>query len=268
MARAHLALVTGASRGIGAQVAARLAEAGAAVLVAARGEEDCARTAAALVAHGARAWPLPLDVADPSSIAGAVCRAAALAHEVGPVDWLVNNAGVAVSAPLLGVEQEELAERHMQVNYHGARRLVEAFLPGMRARGTGRIVNVASSAGLRGYAYVSAYCASKFALVGYTLAAARELAGSGVTINAVCPHYVASPMLDEAVARVVARTGRPADEVREFFRRENPSGRLVTVGAVAAAVRDVLLGGENGTLLELDGSDVPRLHRLQDGVQR
>lgn len=255
----HVALVTGASRGIGAAIASALAESGAAVLVAARNAGACATTAAAIEDAGGRAWPLALDVADPASIARATSEARRLAAGTGPIDWLVNNAGIATSSPLLGPEQDELAERQMQVNYHGARRMVEALLPAMREHGAGRIVNVASSAGLRGYAYVSAYCASKFALVGYTLAAAHELEGSGVTVNAVCPHYVASPMLDASVARITAKTGRSEAEVREFFRQQNPGGRLVTPLEVAAAVRDVLLGEANGTLVELDGSSRPRL---------
>ena len=111
-----------------------------------------------------------------------------------------------------------------------------SIMPGMEARGYGRVVSVASSAGLRGYAYVSAYCASKFALVGYSLALADELEGSGVHVNLVCPHYVDSPMLTESVQRLVAKTKMQESMAREFFKRSNPSGNLVTMDEVAGAV--------------------------------
>ena len=159
-----------------------------------------------------------------------------------------------------GEDQDEQYERHMRINFHGARHLVEAALPGMRARGYGRIVNVASSAALRGYAYVAAYCASKHALLGYTLAAADELSGKGVTVNAVCPHYVDSPMLAASIARVVEKTGKSPKEAREFFRNVNPGRRIVTMDEVADAVYGLLVDDEapNGRVVELDGSTDPR----------
>ena len=121
------------------------------------------------------------------------------------------------------------------------------------------MVQVASSAGLRGYPYVSAYCASKHALLGWTRAAALELAGSGVALAAVCPHYVDSPLTDAAVQRVSARTGKGADSVRENFARQNPGGRLLTAEEVAQAVWSLVEGDENGTILELDGARVLRV---------
>jgi NAD(P)-dependent dehydrogenase (short-subunit alcohol dehydrogenase family) len=130
---------------------------------------------------------------------------------------------------------------------------MEALIPGMEARGYGRVVNVASSAGLRGYAYVSAYCASKFALVGYSLALADELEGTGVHVNLVAPHYVDSPMLAESVQRLVKKTKLQETTAREFFRRSNPGERLVTMDEVAGAVVHLLRGEAQGTILELDG---------------
>jgi len=194
---------------------------------------------------GAAIRAVALDVTDPDSIR-------AVADE--RVDWLVNNAGIAESAPLLG-GGDELYQRHLDVNFHGARRLLEALVPAMKERRYGRIVNVASSAGLRGYAYVAAYCASKFALVGYTLAAAEELAGSGVTVNAVCPYYVDSPMLDQSISNLRAKTGKGADELRAFFAEQNPGGRILTPEEVADAVAALLTGEDSGTLAVLDGSD-------------
>jgi len=261
----HVALVTGGSRGIGAAIARQLARSGAAVVVAARGAEDRERLVAELEASGARAWSVELDVIDPESVVEGVRLARALSETAGPLDWLVNNAGIALSAPLLpkgpqgGVENTELFDRHLAVNLHGPRRLVEALAPGMKERSYGRIVNVASSAGLRGYSYVAGYCASKFALVGYTLAAAHELASAGITVDAVCPHYVDSPMLDASVERVVRATGKDPLEVRAFFRSENPGGELVTPDEVAAAVLDLLASDATGTLVELDGSGEPRV---------
>jgi NAD(P)-dependent dehydrogenase (short-subunit alcohol dehydrogenase family) len=255
----HVALVTGASRGIGEAIARRLARAGASVLVAARSLERCTRVAQAIRRAGGNAHALALDVSDPASIAAALKEARALTGPFGSIDWLVNNAGLAESAPLTEEKREARMQRHLEVNFHGARRLMEALVPGMEARGYGRIVNVASSAGLRGYAYVTAYCASKFALVGYSLAVADELEGSGVGVNLVCPHYVDSPLLAESVQRLVKKTRMDEKTAREFFRRSNPGERLVTMDEVAEAVLACLQGDENGAVVELDGSPGERV---------
>ena len=254
----HVALVTGGNRGIGAAIARRLAAEGASVLVAGRDAEACAGVVASVEESGGEARALELDVTDAASI-----RAASNER----VDWLVNNAGIAESAPLLR-GGDELYRRHLDVNFHGARRVTEAFLPAMQERRYGRVVNVASSAGLRGYAYVAAYCASKFALVGYTLAAAAELAGSGVTFNAVCPHYVDTPMLERSVARLRGKTGQSAGELRAFFAAQNPGGRILTPEEVAAAVAAVVTGEETGLLVELDGSERPRRLAPNAGGER
>ncbi len=250
----RVVLVTGASRGIGAAIARRLAKDGAAVVVAARSLERCQAIVREIEHGGGSAWPLALDVADRASIDAALARARRLTEALGPLDWLVNNAGIAESAPLFDDAREGRIERHLEVNFHGPRRLMEALVPGMEKRGYGRIVNVASSAGLRGYAYVSAYCASKFALVGYTLSAAEELDESGVRVNVVAPHYVDSPMLQEAVERLMLKTRMNAPTAREFFRRSNPGERLVTMDEVADATSALLHGDENGAVVELDGS--------------
>lgn len=249
-----VALVTGASGGIGRVVALALAVRGAHVLVAARRQDACRAVVEEIERAGGSAEALSLDVADPD-----------VAERVRGlrVDWLVNNAGIAESAPL-GRTDEELVARHMEVNFHGPRRIAQVLLAGMRERKAGRIVNVASSAGLRGYAYVAAYCASKFALVGWTLASAAELRGSGVTCNAVCPHYVDSPMLEAAVANLVVKAGKKEAEARAFFAAQNPGGRLVAPEEVAAAVVELVGGDENGCLLELDGERVVRRRPNED----
>ena len=146
----HVVLVTGGSQGIGEAISRRLARAGAAVIIASRRRDACAALAAAIRAEGGQAWPLELDVAEDRSAQRAVAQARELAP--GPIDWLVNNAGIVKSAPLAPRQgsADELARWHLEVNYHGARRLVELLLPELLERGYGRIVNVASSAGLRG----------------------------------------------------------------------------------------------------------------------
>jgi len=257
MGSPHVAVVTGASSGIGAAIAARLAAEEALVFVCGRNAERTSAVAASLGEFGGRARPIRLDVANPASIRAAVDTIRDAAADVGPVDWLVNNAGMARSAPLLqrdGDPTDPYTE-HLAVNFHGARLMIEALLPAMLERRYGRVVNVASSAGLHGYPYVSAYCASKHALVGYSRAAALELARTGVGVNLVCPHYVDSPMTDRSVQNVMEKTGRTEAEARAFFASQNPGGRLVAPETVAAAVRELLVGERTGMIVELDGSE-------------
>jgi NAD(P)-dependent dehydrogenase (short-subunit alcohol dehydrogenase family) len=255
------ALITGASRGIGAAIAEELGARGMSVVLCARGRDGLVRRAADLRARGVRCDFLELDVADPGAAAALPDRVREIECHFGPLTALVNNAGIAVSAPLERSATHpdgDLFERHLEVNFHGARRLVEALVPAMLERGAGRVLNVASSAGLQGYAYVSAYCASKHALVGYTRAAALELGPKGVAFGALCPHYVDSPMLAASIANVVEKTGRSEAEARAFFAAQNPDGRLVEPEAVARVAADWIEGGENGAVLELTGREVHR----------
>jgi NAD(P)-dependent dehydrogenase (short-subunit alcohol dehydrogenase family) len=263
----HVALVTGGGRGIGAAIAARLAKAGAAVIVAARSQEGCTEVADAIADEGGLAWPLYLDVADPQRVAEAVVEARELAREIGPLDWLVNGAGIARTAKLLddgAPSGVDLYQEHLEVNFHGARRVTQALLPDMLERGYGRVVQVGSSAGLRGYRYAAAYCASKHALVGWARAAALELAGTGVAASIVCPHYVDSPMTEAAVRNIVAKTRKSAAEVRAWLAAQNPGGELVTTAEVAEAVLDLLQGDHNGALVELAGAGVRIDHEVPE----
>jgi NAD(P)-dependent dehydrogenase (short-subunit alcohol dehydrogenase family) len=263
----HVALVTGAGRGIGAAIAIKLASEGAAVLVAARSQEACIDVAEEIRAAGGTAWPIHLDVGDPESIESAVAEAVDLAREIGPIDWLVNNAGIAISAPFLDHGRKsgvDLYDRHFSVNFHGPRRMCEALVPAMIERKYGRVVHVASSAGLKGYAYAAAYTASKHALVGYARSASAELGKTGVTMNLVCPHYVDSPMTDQSIARVVAKTKKSEAEARAFFAAQNPGGGLVRPEEVADVVFELMSGDKNGSIAELVGGipSTPREARL------
>lgn len=192
-------------------VARALAEAGAAVVLGARSRDQIGAAAAELRAAGRQAWAVPCDVTDPANVE-------ALAHEahtqLGHVDVLVNNAGISDSAPVHKITLEGW-NRMLAVNATGTFLCTQAFLPAMLARRWGRVVNIASVAGLGGAKYVAAYSASKHAVVGFTRSVAAEVAGSGVTVNAVCPGYVDTDMTRHSVARIAAKTGMsPADALR------------------------------------------------------
>ena len=226
------AVVTGGGRGIGAAVARALAAEGAAVIVAARTVDEIEGVAAEMRAGGGAAHAVVCDVSDPVSIAAMAARAGAL---LGHVDILVNNSGVAPSAPFLRVTVEQWETVH-RVNATGPLLVTQAFLPGMLERGWGRIVNMASVASLEGARYITAYAASKHALIGMTRCLAAELAGTGVTVNSVCPNYVDTPMTDENIERIAARTGRNASTIRAGLEEMQPGGRLITAEEVADAV--------------------------------
>ncbi len=257
-------MITGASRGIGAAIAEELAERGHAVVLAARGREALEARVDGLRRRGVAAAGVVCDVADAASAEQVRRELERLSGELGPLTGLVNNAGIAISAPFErsvapsgpdGPDDPDLFDRHLEVNFHGPRRLVQALVPGMLERGGGRVLNIASSAGLHGYAYVTAYCASKHALVGYTRAAALELGPRGVAFGALCPHYVDSPMLAASIENVVRKTGKSEAEARAFFAAQNPGGRLVTQAQVARSAADWLAGGDNGAVIELTGSE-------------
>jgi NAD(P)-dependent dehydrogenase (short-subunit alcohol dehydrogenase family) len=218
------ALVTGGGRGIGAAIAAALTAQGAIVTVLGRTEA----TLAGAVSDGIAAGYVVADVTDPMALDE-------VEHAIGPLDILVNNAGAAESAPIARATRAHW-DAMLAVNLTAAFDACRAVAPGMVKRGYGRIVNVASTAGLRGYPYVSAYCAAKHGLIGLTRALALELASSGVTVNAVCPGYTETDLLSGAVERVVATTGRKAKSVLEHFAKSNPQGRLITPAQVADAV--------------------------------
>ena len=248
----RVAVVTGGGRGIGAAVARALADAGARVVVSARSIGQIEGVARDLVAAGGEARAVTCDVTDGDSVARLLGEAES---ELGPVDILVNNAGIASSAPLRSVELEE-CNRLMSVNATGTFLCTRTFLPGMIANGWGRVINVASMAGRAGAAYISAYAASKHAVVGFTRSVAAEVAARGVTVNAICPGFVESPMTEESIERLVARTGLSAADARGRIVAMNPQGRMIEPGEVAylaVALCDPRARGINGQAIGVDG---------------
>lgn len=249
------AVVTGGGRGIGAAVARALAGAGAAVVVSARSADEIEAVAAELRESGGDAWAATCDVADPEQVEA---LAATAVERLGAVDVLVNNAGFAASAPLASQTLEEW-DRLLRVNATGTFLCTRALLPAMVERGWGRVVNIASIAGKVGAPYIAAYAASKHAVVGFTRSVAAEVATTGVTVNAVCPGYVDTPMTEASVARIVEKTGRDADEVQRRLRAMSPQRRLMESGEVAwltLVLCDPRAKGVTGQALVLDGGGV------------
>jgi NAD(P)-dependent dehydrogenase (short-subunit alcohol dehydrogenase family) len=224
-------VVTGGSRGIGAAVARVLAELGARVTLIARDAERLERVRAALPGSGPHA-AVAADVTDADAVAQTMHRARELN---GAAFVLVNCAGGADSAAFVDTD-DRTWRRLLDVNLMGAVFCTRALLPDMVAAGEGRVVNIASTAGLTGYRYVSAYVASKHALVGLTRALALETARSGITINAVCPGYTNTELLSESAARAARKTGKAASAILDAYAAANPQGRLIEPDDVARAV--------------------------------
>ena len=221
------ALVTGGGRGIGREIASRLTRAGATVTVLGRhrGMLDDA------VATGAAHFSAVADVADQSALAAAIAEAAARQ----PIDILIANAGIAESAPFMKSDAA-LFRRMMDVNFMGVVHAVHAVLPQMKDRPYGRIVAVASTAGLKGYAYVSAYSAAKHAVIGLVRSLALELAHTQVTVNAVCPGITDTDLVAGSIDTIMKKTGRSREQAIAELAKHNPQGRLVTPAEVADAV--------------------------------
>ena len=242
------ALITGGGSGIGAACAAALTASGASVTVLGR-QEDALR---AQVTAGHAAGLLVADLTDPAATAkafGSLDR---------PIDILVNNAGAAASGPFAQSTDDDF-QRMLDINLMSAVRVTRLAMPGMVERGFGRVVNVASTAALKGYPYVAAYVASKHALLGLTRALAAETAKAGVTVNAVCPGYVDTDLVARSVETIIAKTGRSADQARAALASHNPQGRLIQPREVAAAVLYLCgeaAAGVNGAALPVTGGEI------------
>jgi NAD(P)-dependent dehydrogenase (short-subunit alcohol dehydrogenase family) len=245
-----IALVTGASKGIGAACALALSDAGHRVVLVARDAAALAEVAASLPGES---LVVPTDVVDAAALDAAFSR---VEQEWGRVEILVVNAGASMSAPLVKTSDEDW-QRMLDLNLTAPFRCLRRALPSMTRAGFGRVVVIASVAGKIGSPRIAAYTASKHGVLGLVRTAAAEVAATGVTVNAVCPGYVDTPMTDRSVANISAGTGRPEAEARQILEKMQPIGRLVTVEEVASAVMlCVDNGAVNGQGLNVDGGAV------------
>lgn len=224
-----IAVVTGAGRGIGRAIAASLAQANAKVALLARSTEDISALAQEIRAKNQEASAFVCDVSEASSIHKAFSQ---VKEALGPIDILVASAGIAPSAPFVKTEPS-LWESTIRINLTGAFLCAKEVTQEMISRRWGRIIFIASTAAKKGYAYTSAYCASKHGLLGLTRAMALELAESGVTINAICPGFVDTPMTQSNIERIVQKTGRTPEEARRALEMLSPQKRLVTPEEIA-----------------------------------
>ncbi len=250
MLSARVAFITGGSRGVGAAIARTLAKDGVRIALVGRDEAALARVAAET-----NGLALVADVTDRGALLAAIEKAQ---RELGPIGISVHNAGIAPSAPL-GATDDATWDRTMATNVKPAFWLAQWLVPKMIAAGFGRIIHVASNAGLTGYAYTSAYCASKHALVGFTRALAAEVARTPVTVNAVCPGFLESEMTDGTIATIASKTNRTPQEARAYLESLSPQKRLIQTTEVAHVV-SMLCADEgralHGTAIPIDGGQV------------
>ncbi len=237
-------VVTGGARGIGRAAVERFAAAGERVIA-------LGRDRAALDALQTAAQTHVCDVTDEAAVS-------AVFDAVGAVDVLVNNAGIGESAPLPATTLEAW-RRHLDVNATGPFLCMRAVVPGMRERGSGAVITVASTAGRAGVPYTTAYAASKHAVIGLTRAVAAEMAGSGVRVNAVCPTFVRTEMTERSIANIVDRTGRTAEQAEAALAAAAPLGRLLEPEEVADAIlflASPAAGAINGQAIVIDGGGI------------
>ncbi|HEX8449011.1 MAG TPA: SDR family oxidoreductase [Allosphingosinicella sp.] len=257
--KGHHAVVTGGGTGIGASIARALAREGAKLTLVGRRRDKLEEVGASCppakagARQGSGSPPSPGHLVAPADITvrPEVDRAFALAREgQGPITILINNAGAAAGVAFAKVTAEIWRDM-LAVNLDGMFHCCQAALPDLLEAPAGRIVTVASMAGLHGFAYASPYIAAKHGAVGLTRALAAEFARTTLRVNAVCPGFVDTEMTVQSVSNIKAKTGRSEDQARAELARLNPSGRLITPEEVAAAVLDLVLSERNGEALEI-----------------
>jgi NAD(P)-dependent dehydrogenase (short-subunit alcohol dehydrogenase family) len=248
-------VITGASRGIGRALALAFAQAGGIVALASRTAGDLAPVAAEIAAAGGTAYPIACDVTAPGQVAR--LREAAL-ERMGGVDILVNNAGASDSHKFIG-HPDELWHQMLAVNLTSVYYVTKAFTGDMAAQRWGRIITIASIAAKVGARYIAAYTAAKHGALGLTRALAAELVADGITVNAICPGYVDTPMTDDNVANIVRRTGMSADQARQALEQTSPQRRLIDpaeVAALALYLASEEARGITGQAINVDGGGV------------
>ncbi len=250
------ALVTGASRGIGKEIALTLAEAGADVAVTARSEDQLDDVVDRIEDRETTGLAVPCDITDPEQVDR---LAEEVATRLGPVQILVNNAGVSDSHPFRGGHPDELWHRMIDVNLHGTYYVTRALVDQIVDNGWGRIINNASVVSKTSSRYIAAYTASKHGVLGLTRALAVELVDDNVTVNAICPGYVDTPMTDRNIQSMMQKTDKSEQELRDYLAAQSPQNRLMTTEEVAGLTlflcRDVSRG-INGQAINIDGGEL------------